>query len=415
VAPTRTVVRGADSRRRPWGGMLRERSSISGGHVIGPLLVGTLLLSACAPTGVTATPALLVSSALPGSHVLADYFVSITGTHSNDGRSPSTAWRTFAHVSAGAVPTGSVIAAEAGGVWNESVQVHADNLSFGVYGVGPRPTVIAPDGQYAFDSNWSSGMRIEGWEFTSATRRGGPDGIVRVAGHDYVVRDIVVHGADDFMFTARGLRGLVEHSEFYDNDGSGPTVSVSIGGHEGPNHPPPSDVTIFRSNVIRDTQYRALANWGSNVLLENNRIERWSGIGVDGSDTQAPAGIYVTSRYLGGVTVRGNTLLGTGVEHQAIWVDTGPEHQTIVEGNTVVNALRCFWAEKTDNVIFRNNTCDRIEIRGLAWGSGADHNHDLATNGQIVGNTLIGPEPFEGWIVLYPGSSAAIGSNTYIP
>jgi hypothetical protein len=336
----------------------------------------------------------------------------MTGKDTNNGRTPATAWRTFAAVRAGRVPAGSVIAAEAGGVWEETVRVQTRDLRFVVYGFGLRPKIIAPDGQYAFDGNWKTGIRLEGWEFTSKTRRGGQWGIVLIARHDYVVRNIVVHGVDGWMFTARGVRGLIEDSEFYDNDGEGPTHAVSIGGHEGDNHPPASDVSVFRNNYIHDTGYRALSNWGSNVLFEGNRIERWSRSGVVGSATQAPAGIYIQSTNPGRVVAHQNTLVGHGAEFMAIWVDVGPPDQTIVEKNTVVNTSQCFWAEKTDNVIFRGNTCDGMRRLGVRWGSG-DLLQDPSENGEIVANTFIGPTPAEGWIMIYPGASALIDRNVF--
>ena len=363
----------------------------------------------------TATPT-SSPTATPPPTVTGEYFVSMTGSDGNDGKTPSTAWRTFANVRANKVPTGSTVLAQAGGVWQETVRLYANNLKFGVYGTGPRPKIVAPDGQHAFDGNWKPGIQIQGWEFTSATRRGAQTGIVHVAAHDYVVRDIVVHGADGWMFISRGVRGLVENSEFYDNDGAGETSAVSVGGYEGSGYPNSSDVTIFRNNYIHHTGYRAFNNWGSNVLVEGNRVESWSKAGVYGSATQAPAGIYVSSRYLGDVIVRNNRLTGTGVENRAIWVDAGPEHRTIVEGNSAVNALGCFWAEKTDNVILRGNTCEGMQKDGALWGSGSsDPVQDPSVNGQIIQNTFIGSVPTDGWIIILPGSSAEVVGNSYIP
>lgn len=344
------------------------------------------------------------------------YFISPGGSDTNDGRSPASAWASFAHVRAGDVAPGSVILAEAGGVWQETVRVPVGNLSFGVYGDGPRPRIVAPDGQYAFDGNWKPGTMLQGWELTSATRRGGRWGIVLMAANDYVVRDVVVHGADGWMFMSRGVRGLVERSEFYDNDGGGPTSAASVGGFEDQGRPSPSDVTVFRDNRVHDTGYVAVANWGSNVVIEHNRIERWSKAEARGSDTQAPAGISISSRYLGNVVVRGNLLLGTGVEERAIWVDTGPEDQTVVEGNVAANARHCFWSEKTDNVIFRGNTCSFMSKSGIDWGSGDLWERLLyhpSRNGQITGNTFVGPTPEAGWIRLYPGASAEVRDNVY--
>jgi hypothetical protein len=344
----------------------------------------------------------------------ATFFVSPDGSDGNHGRSPARAWRSFAKIRANRVPAGSVILAQAGGVWQETVQVWASNLRFGAYGSGPRPKIIAPDRQYAFDGNWRSGTQIEGWEFTSATRRGSDLGIVLVAGNDYLVRDVVVHGADGWMFMTRGVRGLVENSEFYDNDGGGETAAVDIGGYEGAGRPPASDTSIIRNSYIHDTRYRALASWGSNVLIENNRVERWSAAGRTSSSTQAPAGIYVPSRFQGDVIVRNNRLAGSGVEHRGIWVDTGPENRTYFEGNSVTDVLDCLRVEKTDNVIVRGNTCERVQQTGVRLGSGSP-DEGPARNAVILENRFVGPAPADDWIKVYPGSTAEIRGNLFLP
>lgn len=343
-----------------------------------------------------------------------DFFVSPAGSDAADGRSPITAWRTFAPLGAGRVPGGATVAAEAGGVWEETVRPGAANLHFRPYGTGTRPVIVAPDGEYAFDGNQQPGLRLTGWEFTAVTRRGGVLGIVLIDRPGYVVQDIVVHGVDGWMFTTRGARGLVEGSEFYDNDGEGPTHAVNIGGHEGDAYPAAADITIFRANHIHDTGYRGLSNWGTNILFESNRIERWSKAGLLGSATQAPAGIYLQSNNPGPLVVRGNSLVGVGIENIGIWVDDGPADRTIVEGNVVIDAQQCFWAEKTDNVIFRGNTCTRMRRVGVRWGSG-DRFQDPSENGQIVDNVFVGTPPAEGWIKLYPGATALVDRNEFRP
>jgi hypothetical protein len=49
---------------------------------------------------------------------------------------------------------------------------------------------------------------------------------------------------------------------------------------------------------------------------------------------------------------------------------------------------------------------------GVRWGSG-DVFQDPSENGEIVGNTFIGPQPAEGWIKLYPGATARVEDNTF--
>lgn len=384
------------------------------------VLVPVTVVALCVLPLSTSAAALNGSTAIGGSTSALfasrdHFFISPNGSDSNHGRSPARAWRSFAKVRANRVPAGSVILAQAGGVWQETVQVWANNLTFGVYDSGPRPKIVAPDGQYAFDGNWRTGTQIEGWEFTSATRRGGRLGIVLVAGNDYVVRGIVVHGADGWMFMTRGVRGVVEYSEFYDNDGSGETAAVDIGGYEGSGRPPTSDASIIRNSYIHDTRYRALASWGSNVVIENNRVDRWSAAGRLSSTTQAPAGIYVPSRFQGDVIVRNNRLVGSGAEHRGIWVDTGPENRTFFEGNVVTDVVDCLRVEKTSNVIVRGNTCERIRDAGVRLGSGFPDTGNPSVNVQISQNRFVGPTPTDDWIKVYPGSTAEMDANLFIP
>jgi hypothetical protein len=190
---------------------------------------------------------------------------------------------------------------------------------------------------------------------------------------------------------------------------------VVISGYTDPGYPDPSAATIFRNNYVHDTQYRALASWGTNIRFENNLIERWTNSSVVGNATQAPAGIYLAGRYLGDVVVTNNRVLGSGVEYWGIWADTGPEHRAIVENNLVSNGTRCFWAEKTDNVLFRNNTCAQISQTGVQWGSSQYDPEDAADNGEVHGNTFVGSEPADGWIKIQVHGSATVGTNNYIP
>jgi hypothetical protein len=343
----------------------------------------------------------------------ATYYVSPGGSDAADGRSPATAWRSFAHVSAGQVPAGSVILAQAGGVWSEAVRARAADLRFGVYGDGPRPRIIAPAGQMAFNGWYYPGLRLSGWEFTAATRQADPTyGLVFLGGDGHVVDDIVVHGVDGILFTSRGEAALNQNSEFYDAGfGSGAVSAVSIGGYEGDGAPDPARATIFRANYLHDTAYRALETWGGNLRIENNRFERWTTAGLAGSGTLAPAGIYVASRYPGLVSVTGNRLVGSGAEYRGIWVDYGPERQTVIEANTIQAAASCAFVEATANVVFQRNTCDHTGA-GVRWGGNGEN---PSVNGSILSNTFIGPAPTEGWIVVNPGSTASISGNVYQP
>ncbi|BBH22310.1 hypothetical protein Back11_36550 [Paenibacillus baekrokdamisoli] len=91
-----------------------------------------------------------VSNVAPGggsSGGEGDYFVdSVTGSDSNDGKSQSTAWKTFSNVNNTTFAAGDRILLKKGGVWNERLfpkgaGTNAEPITITSYGSGSRPII----------------------------------------------------------------------------------------------------------------------------------------------------------------------------------------------------------------------------------------------------------------------------------
>ena len=115
----------------------------------------------------------------------------------------------------------------------------------------------------------------------------------------------------------------------------------------------------------------------------------------------------------GPMVARNNTIIGNGTQWRGLWSDYASPSGTLFEGNHVENTIRCYFAEGTDNAIFRNNTCKNITTAGVEWGGVPAGS--ASTGGQITGNTFVGPEPQNGWIVIRSGSIATVRNNSFLP
>lgn len=351
-------------------------------------------------------------SLTPSEAVAVTYYVSPSGNDANTCQTISTPCKTFGFVSS--ISAGSTVLAERGGVWNASVKPRAANITFGSYGTGARPHIIAPSGQYAFFGDYYPGTRISEWEFSSIDRTAGLWSLVFVGGGSYYINDIVVHGSDtEPLFAMRGERGLVENSEFYDSgwagDQANENTAVSVGGYEGKTiEPDPANVTIFRNNYIHDSQFSAMGSWGTNLLIEGNLVERYDDARAGGF------GIKIVGRgFLGQLVLRNNTFLGTaGREWRAIWPDTSPgPNQVTIENNYADGGIHCGFIEATDGVIWRGNTCANFTQIGLRVGGGDPIGY--SQNALVEDNIFLGARPIDGWIVVTNGSSATLRNNSF--
>lgn len=86
--------------------------------------------------------AVLLSAAVcaaPSRCFATTYYVSPTGNDKAAGTSATTAWKTVARVNSAKFASGDQILFQAGGLWRETLQPNASNLTFSAYGSGARP------------------------------------------------------------------------------------------------------------------------------------------------------------------------------------------------------------------------------------------------------------------------------------
>jgi len=110
----------------------------------------------------------------------ASYYVSSSqGNDSNNGASPSTAWKTFgSHVNGGTFSGGDVIYLRRGDTWNEqlippSSGTAGSPISFDAYGSGPAPVITAAAPVVFVSASWTyvSGST---WKTTMSTAISSP-------------------------------------------------------------------------------------------------------------------------------------------------------------------------------------------------------------------------------------------------
>ena len=80
------------------------------------------------------------------------YYVSYKGDDSNDGKSPTTPWKTYKNMIL--VPENSAILFERGGVYRGELKVK-DNTFVGAFGEGPNPCLYGSLRNYADESLWT--------------------------------------------------------------------------------------------------------------------------------------------------------------------------------------------------------------------------------------------------------------------
>lgn len=92
------------------------------------------------------------------------YYVSNKGNDSNDGRSPQTAWATLDKVSLSAIPEGSYVCFERGGLWRGQLKTQK-GVTYTAYGTGNKPTLYASPMDGAYPSMWTRSGVKNVWVF----------------------------------------------------------------------------------------------------------------------------------------------------------------------------------------------------------------------------------------------------------
>ena len=116
----------------------------------------TITATSTYDTASSATAAVTIMSAPAGTSSgtgapgTAYYVDASAGNDSNNGQSPTTAWRTIAKVNASSFSAGDQVLFERGEVWREQLTVSSSGsagkpITFGAYGSGPAPAIAGSD------------------------------------------------------------------------------------------------------------------------------------------------------------------------------------------------------------------------------------------------------------------------------
>ena len=154
------------------------------------------------------------------------YYVSNSGSDSNDGKSPSTPWATIKRVvKAGTDKTlkpGDAVFFERGGLWRGEALLCAEGVTYSAYGMGDKPKIYGSEENYAGAEKWTlwydqNGVKI--WklyrdvtEVGNIVFNGGESYATRVYSY-YNGREWVVSGEDQRPFDV--VDGLRHDLTFY--------------------------------------------------------------------------------------------------------------------------------------------------------------------------------------------------------
>ncbi len=106
------------------------------------------------------------------------FCVSPNGNNSNDGTTPETAWQNIAKLNNTALPEGSYVCFERGGVWRGSLSAQS-GVTYTAYGEGEKPKIYASNYNYAGASKWNLTDTENVW-----TRFIGPDDVGTIVFND---------------------------------------------------------------------------------------------------------------------------------------------------------------------------------------------------------------------------------------
>ena len=98
------------------------------------------------------------------------YYLSPDGDDAADGRKPETAWKTLAKLNSMAIPTGSYVCFERGGLWRGQISAKA-GVTYTAYGEGDKPKIYGSLIDGADASLWKQTEAENIWVFAEAWKQ----------------------------------------------------------------------------------------------------------------------------------------------------------------------------------------------------------------------------------------------------
>ncbi len=322
------------------------------------------------------------------------YYISYRGDDAADGLSPATAWRTVRHLQDDRelFAAGDAVLFERGGVYRSvSVQLVSD-VSYGAYGEGPKPQLLAGDKNYADEALWERVDNTAVWRTkVPADPQNRQDGMRNDIGN--IIFD---HGRGCASEYKRLVRSeLTIDFEFYHDIEENYLYLRHAMGNPGARF---SSIEIAPKNNIL-----AIPFGNKNIVIENLCLKY---TGAHAIASSRPNQITVRGcdvGYIGGSMLRTYVRYGNGIEF------FGHCKDMLIENNWV---YECFDAGYThqggdgwhENIVVRNNLIEYCPYNIEVWTA-----RDAAEGGSrdvtIEGNLL----RFAGYGF---GTKGRIGSNS---
>ncbi|MBB6731516.1 right-handed parallel beta-helix repeat-containing protein [Cohnella zeiphila] len=350
-----------------------------------------------------ATTLLLPIGARSTAHAATAYYVSTTGSDSNPGTSPDSAWQTLQHAADAAVPGDTVYVM--GGTYNQKLKISKSGTSAGGFITfqnypdqtaildGTGLTVNESEGLVEIDS--ASYVRIQGFEirnFTSSVRDVVPMGIyVNGSGNHIDLLNNYVHDIKSTAAVRSDLSGRDAHGIAVYGTEATAISDVTIDGNTLTNLVLGSSESLVVNGNVTDFQMT------NNLVHDNDNIGIVA-IGFEGtapSNDQARNGV-IRGNTVYNITAVNNPAYGKPVPNDdysadGIYVDGGKD--IVIENNTSysndigIELASEHTGKATSNVTARNNLVYKNRYTGIAIG-GYDSDRGSTIGCIIVNNTL---------------------------
>ena len=94
------------------------------------------------------------------------YVSSVNGNDSNDGTSPSKAWKSLSKLASSSITAGSYVLLERGSLWRNEGFAAKSGVTYTAYGTGAKPTIYGSPENGANASKWVKTDTLNVWKYT---------------------------------------------------------------------------------------------------------------------------------------------------------------------------------------------------------------------------------------------------------
>ena len=314
-----------------------------------------LALTAAALTTVVASGGLVVAGPIASTN----YYISLTGNDANDGRSPSTAWRTVARINTAVFAAGSTINLQGGSQFTGCIVFNTSNV--------PASQVDNP-------------VKVQNYGLGAATVTSNCPGTNVSATQGPRSAAVTVDGVSGFDWNGPSIRGsgaatptqygvLIENENRSTAAGNITIENSDISGFMAP----PSATTDSASEIlVLGYSLRGACGALNNVRILNNKLH---GDSVTSADDNGISG-YACGKNITNVLYQGNKIYNLGGRASAPngasgngavanGVAGGLEQFNVVHDNGA-NATKCggpggVWAYSSDKILIQYNEVYRMQ------------------------------------------------------